>query len=237
MSPFLKNIEPYLDNELSEREAKDFEQALRTDTRLQNALALEKATRATMYLMVKEQIKKKRTASEPVVVTPTLKVAWKKWAIAASLIGVALLGALYLFTPKTNNQELAMQYTYDFPVPKEQGSEVESSEITLFFTDIANKNYKNAVFRYENLSEIEKQKEDLMFFLAFSQLKNKQYKEAIASFDKIKNPTPKFQEAIEWYRLMAKLGDNQDIRAALITIANDNSKTYQKQAAKLIARF
>lgn len=229
MNSFLENIEPYLDGELSSNDVKTFEDALRADENLRDALALEQATRATMYLMMRDKVKKKIIKPKP-----TLNIVWKKWAIAASIVGITLISILYFFTQKPDNQLLTAKYTYDFPLPKVQGNPSGQEELAKFFTLIDAKKYNEAEAEFSSLSAIQQQNESNIFFLAYVQLKNKQYKTALISFEKLKNLKGEYPEAIKWYKIIAKLGNGQDVKSELIAIQKDMGSSYKTKADALL---
>jgi tetratricopeptide (TPR) repeat protein len=236
MNTFFENIEPYLDDELSEQDKIAFETALQQDVNLQTALAEEKAVRVTLYLMMTKKFKDKikNTQDKTIVIPIQSANNWRNWAIAATFLGVVLLSSLYFFNSKPDRTTLAAQYTFDYPTPQFQGEPNEATLQNTFYDLIKSKAYPKAITYYNSaLSESVKQNSSNQFFYAFCQLKNKQFKEAIVSFQNIKKPPNELKEAIEWYVIISQLGNNQDISTVLEQLCNNSNHSFQKKALML----
>lgn len=245
MQNFYDNIEPYLDETLSQAEIVEFEQQLSVDATLQRAVAEEKATRATLFAMMNEGFRQraleedKNAKQEAKIVAMQPRNNWYRWAIAATTIGILLMAVFYLNQNKSIDYvALTEKYTYDYPTPKVQADNGTKQVTDAFYTAIKNKEFDTALKTYEQLPIDMQNNEDLLFYKAFCFLKTKQFQVAKSTFQAAAianpNPNPSLKEPIEWYILMAKLGEKQDIRAELEAIAKDNNHSYQAKAKELL---
>lgn len=242
---YFDNIELYLDGELGQAEKANFERQLSSDVVLQRAVAEEKATRATLYLMMTEGFRQRAVAeeksdkNEAKIVTMQPRRNWHRYAIAAATIGVVLMTTFFLNQRKSvDYTALSEKYTYDFPVPKVQDDSAEKQVSDAFYSAIKGQKYDLALKTFEQLPMGMQDNEELLFYKAFCLLKNKKFQEAQREFLRVAvanpNPNPTMKESIEWYLLMAKLGEQKDIKADLETIAKDENHSYQAKAKALL---
>ena len=105
MNTFFENIEPYLEDTLDSAAKDAFENELTHNETLRDALAKEKAIRLVQYQINKEVLRGKLTKlNSTEVVAPNAKIVamnWRKYAIAASIIGLLFTSYLLFITPKS----------------------------------------------------------------------------------------------------------------------------------------
>jgi hypothetical protein len=241
------NIELYLDNELNQVEKIDFEKALSEDKALQRAVAEEKATRATLYFMMTDEFRQRALAEDKAQETTTqaAKIVamqpqnnWYRWALAAVFIGVSLMTVIYINTNKSiDYAALSAKYTYDYPVPKVQDGASEKQASDAFYSAIKSQNYNLALQLFEQFTPTMQQDATLLFYKGFALLKTQQFGAAEATLGKITNMPESLREATEWYRLMAQMGNYQDIRPALKNIATNENHSYQAKAKALLEEW
>jgi hypothetical protein len=234
-------IEPFLDDELSLAEKNNFIAELEKDESLRRAVAEEKATRATLYLMMTNRFSeraKSEGASESEgakIVAMPQQNAWRKWAIAAAVFGLILTAGIYLNSSKsTDYTALSAKYTYDYPTPQVQVAATEKQVSDAFYTAIKSQNFDAALSQYQQLSAAMQQEPNIAFFHAFVLLKKVQNQAALTAFQGIANPPDELREPIEWYSLMAQLADKQNITTKLKAIAGDGKHSYQAKAKALL---
>ncbi len=233
-------IEPYLDEELSLTEKNNFIAELEKDESLRRAVAEEKATRATLYLMMtnrfSERAKKEAaSSSSPQVIQLATSYTWRKWAIAASVIGLIVTTFLFVNNNKsTDYVAFSAKYTYDYPTPQVQAADTEKAISDAFYSAVKAQRYDDAMAQYQQLSATTQQEPNVAFFHAFVLLKKQNFKGATTAFQGIANAPDELREPIEWYILMSQLGEKQDITAKLKEIAEDAKHSYQAKAKALL---
>jgi TPR repeat protein len=237
MNQNINLIEPYLDEELSLEERNIFEAELQKDESLRKALAEEKATRATLYLMMtnrfRERAKNEQESAKIVTMQP--QNAWRKWAIAAAIFGLIITAGIYLNNGKsTDSVALSEKYTFDFPTPQVQVAASEKLISDAYYGAIKSKDYDAALGHYTSLSDALKEEPNIAFFHAYLLLKKGQFVPASNAFKALTNPPEDLKEAIEWYSLMAQLGNGENIRSQLKAIADDAKHTYNASASKIL---
>ncbi len=234
-------IEPYLDKELSLTEKNAFIAELEKDESLRRAVAEEKATRATLYLMMTNRFSeraKKEALSEQEgakIVAMPAQNAWRKWAIAAAVLGFAFMAVLFVNNNKsTDYTALSAKYAYDYPTPQVQAAASEKQVSDTFYAAIKSQRYDDAMAQYQQLSATTQQESNIAFFHAFVLLKKQDFKAATTAFQGIANPPDELREPIEWYILMSQLADKQDVTAKLKAIAGDAKHSYSAKAKALL---
>jgi tetratricopeptide (TPR) repeat protein len=256
MNNFSEYIERYLDEELSEEELAAFQVALKNDPELRKEVAAEQATRTTLYAMMVDKFRQKailegefeenesQSSQEENVISKhnTLVISkknnWKNWAMAASIIGIVASAAFfYNINSRTDYGALSSEYSFDYPVPMVQGPETEKDIVNQFYQQIKSTNYKAALITYSQLPELIQSQSDLVFFKAYCLLKEKKYQEAQKEFSSIPNNHPTLKEPIQWYILMSKLGEKQNIETDLQAIADNNNHSYQEKARELLQKI
>lgn len=241
---YFENIEQYLDDELAPQEKVDFERQLAIDKDLQRALAEEKATRSTLYLMMTDKFRNRAIEEDShqakIVTMPQTRRLWQRWAIAAAMIGIVLTTIFYITNHKTVDYvALAEKHTYELPVPKVQSATSESQTSDNFYSAIKTGNFSHALAIYEQLPEGTKSETQIVIFKAYCLLKTKQFSAAQTAFSTLLN-TPEvasdetLKASIEWYLLMARLGTHQNIREDLQKIANNTNHIYKAKAIELL---
>jgi hypothetical protein len=236
MSEFYENIASYLDDTLSESQKKDFETALQNDMELREEVAKEKAYRAVQYQITKEDLRKRLqqiNQTNNTKETPIVSIfSWRKYAIAASVIGLIFVSYYLFFTQKTiDYQQLAKANNIEFPIPNIQGASNEKENLKNIYKAIESKKYDSALALFKQLSP-EERSEEVQFFQAYTLLQNGNFNEAKAQFDDIKDGQYKY--AADWYSAIAMLSQNQNAEQQLEKIKNTPNHTYQKKAVLLL---
>lgn len=235
MDTFIEKIEAYLDDLLDETEKSAFETALNNDETLRDALAKEKAIRAIQYQMNKDLLRQRLTHLNAIETNqPSAKVItinWRKYAIAASLIGLVLFSYL-LFTSKNNidYQQLALENNIDYPIPTIQGVQEISAIKKQFFQALELKQYTTALDLINQIPDADRG-EELKFLQAYALLQNKEYAKASAAFASISAGA--YRDAADWYAIVAQLYLQKDVKLQVEKIKNNPNHNYQQKALAL----
>lgn len=239
MDTFFEKIEAYLDDSLDVADKLAFETALNNDENLRKELAKEKAIRAVQYQINKNALRKRL---EQLNATETsnssakvISMSWRKYALAASVIGLILFSYL-LFDSKNNldYQQLALENNIEYPIPTIQGTQEIGAIKKQLFQTLELKQYSKALDLFKQIPDAELN-DELKFLQAYALLQNKEYEKADIAFSAIS--VGAYQDAADWYTIVAKLYLKKDVKLQVERIKNNNNHAYQQKALELLRKL
>jgi tetratricopeptide (TPR) repeat protein len=237
-------IEDYLNGDLPEQEAKDFEEKLETEAELAEEMALHQRIRSftaeNEIQKLKNQVKgwleeeaqeKPETAGKTIPLNP--KIKQNSWVsgirIAASVLVVLGLGWWY-FATKTDtvsgNDQLAAL------IAKEPSNLQGNDDRSLWIAAYRAKDYEKVISLLENKSPKTSEEQ---YYLGLSYAAKADFEKAITQFDSKVIADSAYTEKAAWAMALILLKQNRQTEAKklLEKIANSDSE-FNEKAKKLL---
>jgi len=233
---YVNRVETYIRGDMTEREAKQFEEELETNSVLADVyreytLATE-AVDQQVEMDLKDQFeaweREEDKRPKGVVIPLFMK-------IAASLI--ILVGVSYLIFHKSKTltgEQLALK---EYKLPESQGSTMgEGNELwSVGLWAYENKDYAEAI---KNWSELENPNPEMLYYLAHAYFNTGQYDNALSLFKELSNGTSTYNYSSDWYLLLTYLAADhkEEFDQLVAKISDDPNHPYQKDAIELKER-
>ena len=215
------SIELYLAGELSAQERELLEQRLLTDVALQEELNLQKEMIAFLKAKEKARLKEelnKLWAEQPQQQPISL---WRKlpaWTrIAAVLLPIALLAALFFLFPQVNKEELLAEHlAKPYPITVVKGAPLEEDSLYRLATIAYQQDdFTSSALHFQALFNFSG-KEEHAFYWGLSLLYQKPSDPAAAlqALDNVFKNTSLYTEQARWYAALAALKMEDEEKAS-----------------------
>jgi len=235
-------IDRYVNGEMNDSEKSAFEGELMDNRALQLELRLEEDI--IRVLSEEDLIHFRQKVAEVVreardkqkghkVITISRRRAML--AVAAAVVLVLAIGAVYLFTPRpfTNDKLFSMYYDSDKPIRVTRSSDANLVEALRFYQQ---RNYEGAIELFSEVLKTDPENAAIRFYTGISYIETEQFDEAIESFQFIINENDNlYIEPAQWHLGLCYLKSKQTDKAEaqFMKIAGD-SRNYYKEDADMI---
>lgn len=245
---YFDQIEAYLNQELSETDAKAFEQAVENDTELQQAMDIHMLSRDAMDILVENDLRaelnelraEQQTEAAPATIRqlrPRRRL-FTQLAVAAS---VALAVGFFSFFWASNNytDEAIAFAAYDNPVQSTtiRGNQGVQQQLKSVKNQLANQEIAAAIATLEKI-ENGAENSEVQYYLGHAQFLNKDYSTAAGNFQQaIAINDARYKQKAEYYLLLSWMLEGQTNTTAFQTlydkIAQDDNHYGNKKLATI----
>lgn len=254
MKDYTKQIEAWLNNDLTHQERQAFENAINQDSALEKEVKtqiLERETAALFFEMeLKEDLKawktQKKAQQNPSVSTinktSNLKVIRRTWAIAAGFLLLFSLGMLWWFNQAPSNKMiLADQYIEaDFPGDKGETNADLISNFDKGLTAFSQKDYHNSIQNLSTITATDSNFIAAQYFLGHAFYHKKEYKKASEVWQNVvqQEALPGYmnRHKLKWNLLLSYLANgqqNETIEALWNDLIENSPAPYNQKAKEL----
>lgn len=256
MEEYYKNIESWLNKELSAEEQQAFETAMAKDAALAKEVKtqiLERETAALFFEMElkedlatwKEQKKNKaiNLSSNPSPKKATkLRVLRRSWAIAAGFLMLFSLGMLWWFNQQpTHKIILAEQYLpADLPGDRSQTTNILSPTFEEGLDAFAEDNYSLSIQKLVTIVTADSNYVSAQYYLGHAYFQEKQYQPAMTAFQKVLTQTtlPGYidRNKLKWNLLLAYVGSEKEVASMEVLwddLIENGPSPYNRMAKEL----
>lgn len=238
----LEQIANYLEGTLPDNEMREFEERLKIEPTLKEALqnviilkeGIRQAAREQMRTKL-QNIEKKLSANENS--NSTFQIYWLKVAASIALVVVA---AWLLWPSETvSTEELFAENFEPYPniiIPTVRGSQTtDSSMLAQAYRAYDLQDYNRTIKIFENISPKD---EDILLYLGNSYLAKGSPEKAIPVFEKMTKDFDTFDEQAEWYLSLSYLANKNEIKAkSLLKTIIDKGGSYKTKAEKVMQKL
>ncbi|PRX57203.1 tetratricopeptide repeat protein [Flagellimonas meridianipacifica] len=199
-------IEAYLSDSLDPTSKLEFEESLRRDPGLQEALEKHRTLHESMSNMDAVDFRKKLIKIEGElsdVKTKRLKGSWFNWQVAATVLVIISLGAFFLYQNATQEQLLFDTYFTVYPLDDVVRGN-EEAHVKLAYENYAKEDYEGAIPALEKLIAETPGKHHLRMYLGNAYLKQGEVQKALGEFKQL-TKVPAYEEQANWYMALCYL--------------------------------
>ena len=241
-----KNIERYLQDDLKEKEAREFEYSLENDTDLfreyQLRKDIEEALREDDVMELRSQIQGVMEKETPSPVHWFKRKAMMATVVAALMLGSGGVGYYYYqmqHTPTTDKIFQEYYQPYEPTITFRSGADNEVNGLLANALErYKQEEYKSAL---ELFQQVLNQRNDIAanLYSGISYMEIQKYKKANESFDTvIENKDNLFLHQAKWYTAMCHIKlDNKDKAVTLLEDLSQQSSYYRDEAREVIKKL
>ena len=242
-------IEQYLQGELSTEEQATFEAAINSNPDLNKEFKKHQLAYDSMELLIEDNLRdqfkawKKEDQKKETGGATIRQISWGRritnWSVAAVILALMGFIALRWTGQSYSDTQLASQY---YEQPNEIGIRNNiDNQLTAIDDLISNNKWQEALQQLETITSTGAQDPAILELIAHCQFELKQYDKAIANYELLINSRDsRYAAKAEWNQILAQLtkdGINDDLKAEIEEIANDENHDYKEQAQKLLDKL
>ena len=246
-------IEEYLDGNMSEKESKEFQNAMQEDSKLANDVSIVKEVNQTISQNRKlkefqKQLDSLNDTYFPMeeenhqsqgVVRQLPRRNLRRWLVAASIL-ILVVSSIFVWTSHNNGVDSTTLFAAHYE-PYGLGQRGNDSNLNELEQKAAfvynNNNFTEATPLFEELIQIDPSNEKNILRLGSAYLSTNQSQKAVDAFQKIiSNPQSALVQTAQWYQALAylQLENDSAAKSILNTLANSGNRTYPAKAKALL---
>ena len=244
---YYAQIDNYLDNSLNTEDKSAFEKAMQKDDALQEAVKLHMLEKDALSLFVEKEYAKKikgwseeldlKNQIESARVVPLWQRIPRKFAVAASVLLLALAGIWWYANQFTNTSILASAYVNPeedlrsgfLNIPEEEVNKIYEEGKSAYLAG----NYEIAI---RNFQQVPDNYEMPQYFLAHIYYQRNDFANAIETFKKTAAKQGRFEQKAEFYQLISQLATNQldeNFYLLLRKMSSDPTHSFYQEAQQI----
>ena len=246
-------IEEYLDGNMSEKESKEFQNAMQEDSKLANDVSIVKEVNQTISQNRKlkefqKQLDSLNDTYFPMeeenhqsqgVVRQLPRRNLRRWLVAASIL-ILVVSSIFVWTSLNNGVDSTTLFAAHYE-PYGLGQRGNDSNLNELEQKAAfvynNNNFTEATPLFEEIIQIDTSNEKNILRLGSAYLSTNQSQKAVDTFQKIiSNPQSALVQTAQWYQALAylQLENDSAAKSILNTLANSGNRTYPAKAKALL---
>jgi tetratricopeptide (TPR) repeat protein len=237
IDPQISIIAAYLDGELTEKQRKDFEERLITNTAFQEEFQRYKAASMLLEESASLRLKEKMRELEKKQKGYSRKIWWLPYAAAAA-IALLLISSFFYFSSQGNlsSEEVIREYFEPYPASRLRGAAKMEDPFNQGLSAYMSAEYGFAISALEQIRPQQNEYIEAQMYLGNAYLATGKYPEAISALSKVfESGDSRFSEAATWYLLLGYVatGNKEQFEKFSAKILNSDRLVFKKEVEEL----
>ncbi len=234
----IAQIEQYLSNEMSDADKARFEKRIAQDQALHNEVHAYRQLLGGFGAVKQQEFHKQVQGWEQELQTPKTppRRLWLRWAAAAAILLLPLFW--WLLQSQPNPPQLALQAYHSPILPINRLPKPQQSDFQKGIQALQQEKQKEAIHLLKSIPDYDPNYVIAQYYLGHAYFQQQQYRQAVDIFANVVDwKDDRFSKQAEWFKVLARIADEQDFKAELNKLLTDKLHPYQPQAAVLAEKL